>query len=244
MKYIPYTFNKNDVICYFENDKQYDNWIASKVRSKKIVKVRNGLYVYVDVTGYPLTTKYEIATKIADDSFVCYHSALEYYGVVNQVFNTVTVGSKKRFNDFSFDDIEFIRKPYKHDVQIMNIDTAAVRVTSLERTVIDCIDDIDAGGGIEEILNALDQIRILDENKLLETLKAYDLIFLYQKVGYILENFKDKFMLSDLFFEECKNHLTNQVKYFLEDEYKEIEYNSKWKLMAPINLKSRIRGGY
>ena len=194
VKFLPYTFTKKDVIGNFKNDKQYENWITGQVRSKKIVKVRNGLYVHVDASGYPLTTKFELATKIAEDAFVCYHSAFEYFGVANQVFNTVTVGSKKRFNDFTFDDIDYVRKPAKHDVQIMNIVTAAVRVTSLERTVVDCLDEIDVGGGIDEILNALDQIRVLDENKLLETLKAYNSVFLYQKVGYVLEHFKDKFM--------------------------------------------------
>ena len=154
------------------------------------------------------------------------------------------MGSKKRFNDFTFDDIDYVRKPLKHDVQIMNVVNAAVRVTSLERTVVDCLDDIDAGGGIDEVLNVLDQIRVLDETKLLETLKAYDSVFLYQKVGYVLEQFKDKFMLTDSFFEECKSKLTNQIKYFLQDEYKDIEFNSKWKLMAPKNLKSRLNGGY
>lgn len=44
-KFIPYTFTKKDVIGNFINDKQYENWIAGQVRSKKIVKVRNGLYV-------------------------------------------------------------------------------------------------------------------------------------------------------------------------------------------------------
>ena len=106
VKFLPYTFTKKDVIGNFKNDKQYENWITGQVRSKKIVKVRNGLYVHVDASGYPLTTKFELATKIAEDAFVCYHSAFEYFGVANQVFNTVTVGSEKRFNDFTFDDID------------------------------------------------------------------------------------------------------------------------------------------
>lgn len=243
-EFVPYTFRKKDVIGSFDSDSQYENWIAKQLRAKKIVKVRNGLYVHVDVSGYPLTTKFEIATKIADDAFVCYHSALEYFGVANQVFNIVTVGSKSRFNDFSFEDIDYVRKPAKHDAQVMNIVTAGVRVTSLERTVIDCIDDIDAGGGIDEVLNALDQIRVLDEGKILETLKAYNSVVLYQKVGYVLSHFKEKFMLSDEFFAECKSRLTNQIKYFLQDEYRDIGYNSTWKLMAPKNLLSRINGGY
>ncbi len=244
INFIPYTFTKKDIIGNFKNDKQYDNWISNQVRSGKILKVRNGLYVHVDISGYPLTTRYEIATKVADDAFVCYHSALEYYGMANQVFNTIMVGSRKRFADFSFDDIDYIRKPAKHEVQVAYIVTAGVRITSLERTVVDCLDDIDAGGGIDEVLSALDQIRILDEAKLLETLRAYDSVFLYQKVGYVLEHFKGELVLTDSFFDECKSKLTNQIKYFLKDEYNDIQFNSTWKLMAPKNLKSRITGGY
>ena len=244
MAFVPFAFTKKDVIGIFGSNTQYENWIAKQLRAKKIVKIRNGLYVHVDVSGYPLTTKFEIATKIAGDAFVCYHSALEYFGVANQVFNTVTVGSKARFNDFSFDDIDYIRKPFKHYAQIMNIVTAGVRITSLERTVVDCIDDIDAGGGIDEVLNAIDQIRMLDEGKILGTLKTYNCVLLYQKVGYVLSHFKEKFMLSEEFFDECKSRLTNQVKYFLQDEYQNLEYNSVWKLMAPKNLLSRIHGGY
>lgn len=242
--FIPYTFTKKDIIDKFKSDKQYDNWIAKQIRSHKILKVRNGLYVCADFSGYPLSTKYEIATKIADDAYVCYHSALEYYGVANQVYNSLTVGSKKRFNDFTFNDIDYIRKQSKIEVQVVNIVTSSVRVTSLERTVIDCIDDIDSGGGIDEILTVLDQIRLLDETKLIETLKAYNSVFLYQKTGYVLEYFKNKFSLSDSFFEQCKSQITNQVKYFLKDEFNDIKFNSNWNLMAPKNLKSHLMGEY
>ncbi len=244
VQFIPYTFAKKDVIGNFDNDKQYENWIAAQVKAKKVLKVRNGLYVHIDVAGYPLTTKFEIASKIKDDSFVAYHSALEYYGVANQVFNTVTVGSEKKFNSFTFDDIEYVLKLVKNKTQVVYIQTAAVRATTLERAVVDCIDDIDLGGGIEEILNALEQIRVLNEDKLLEVLKSYNKILLYQKVGYILEQYKEKFLFSEAFFKECQSHLTNQIKYFLNDEYSDIEYNSTWQLMAPKNLKSRINGGY
>ncbi len=51
-------------------------------------------------------------------------------------------------------------------------------------------------------------------------------------------------MLTDSFFEECKSRLTNQIIYFLQDEHKEIEFSSKWKLMTPKNLKSRLNEGY
>lgn len=243
-KNLPYLFAKKDVIDQFADDKQFENHMASMVRSGKIVKIRNGLYAQIDNLGVPLTTKFEIASKINDESFVSHHSALEYYGVANQVFNTLTVGSKRKFNDFSFDDVDYTRQAVKDYTQVIYIVTAGVRIATLERAVVDCIDNINLGGGIDELLNALEQIRVLDENRLAEILQAYNKVILYQKVGFILEQYKDKYMLSDKFFADCKSRLTNQIKYFLNDEYSDIVYNSDWQLMAPKNLKSRISGGF
>ena len=243
-KFIPYTFNKQEIIKDFDNEKQLNNWIASKLKSKSLKKVRNGLYVIVDSAGYVYSSKFEIASKISKDSFVSYHSALEFHGVANQVFSDVIVCSSTRFNNFEFEDIEYINKVNKNYVEVMNILTAGVRVSSLERTIIDCIDNINLAGGIEEILNALEQTKVLNEKKLLSVLESYNQVLLYQKVGYILEHFKEQLNLSNDFFEICRSKLTNQIKYFLQDEYKEIEYNATWKLMAPKNLKSRINGGY
>lgn len=244
VKFIPYTFNKQEIIKDFDNEKQLNNWIVSRLKSKSLKKVRNGLYVIVDSAGYVVSSKFEIASKISKDSFIAYHSALEFYGLANQVFSDVIVGSSTRFNNFEFEDVEYINKVNKNYVEVINIITAGVRVSSLERTIIDCIDNINLAGGIEEILNALEQTKVLDEKKLLSVLESYNQVLLYQKVGYILEHFKEQLQLSDEFFETCKSKLTNQIKYFLQDEYKEIEYNATWKLMAPKNLKSRINGGY
>ena len=244
VKNLPYLFAKKDVIDLFADDKQFENHMASMVRSGKVVKIRNGLYAQIDNLGVPRTTKFEIASKINDESFVSHHSALEYYGVANQVFNTLTVGSRRKFNDFSFDDVDYTRQAVKDYTQVIYIVTAGVRVATLERAVVDCIDNIDLGGGIDELLNALEQIRVLDENRLAEILQSYNKVILYQKVGFILEQYKDKYMLSDKFFADCKSRLTNQIKYFLNDEYSDIAYNSDWQLMAPKNLKSRISGGF
>lgn len=240
--YIPYLFNKNELLKNFKSEKQLNNWIFSQTKLGKIKKIRNGLYVSIDQAGVINSTKFEIASKISPNSFVAFHSALEYYGL-NQVFNNMVVGSSTKFNDFEFDGIEYNLKNVQNYEQVNYIESAKVRITTLERTIIDCIDNIELAGGIEEILNALQQIKALDETKLLDALKSYDKVLLYQKAGFILEQFKEELMLSDYFFCECQSHLTNQVKYFLQDEFKNIGYNSKWKIMAPINIKARINGG-
>lgn len=243
MLQIPYCFVKNDVIEKFENDKQFYNWISVNVNAGRVKRVKNGLYVTIDSMGSISSNKFEIACKITETSFVAYHSALEFYGLANQVYNTVIVGSKTRFTSFEFDDIEYENVMVKNHYDVNFIKSSNIRVPSLERTIIDCIDNINLAGGIEEILNALEQVDNLNEKKMLDALASYGNMFLYQKTGYILEYFKDSLNLSDEFFESCKPKVDNAIRYFLNEEYSNIKFNSKWQLMAPLNLLSRINGG-
>ena len=245
METSPKLITKKEVIDKFENEKQYSNWIAIKLKSKTYKKVRSNLYALIDPSTNDIySTKFEIASKISDSSFVCYHSALEYYGIANQVFSNVLVGSLTKFNSFVFNDNEFICKHVKDIKFVNNIVNEGIRVSSLEKTIIDCIDNIDLAGGIEEVLNALEQIKYVNENKLLEILKDINKMFLYQKIGFLFELYNNQLDLSNEFFDECKSHISKKVNYFMQYEFKDTELNEKWNLIVPKNIKSRINGGY
>lgn len=245
METLPKLITKKEVIDKFENEKQYSNWIALKLKSNIYKKVRNNLYALVDPSINDIySTKFEVASKISESSFICYHSALEYYGIANQVFSNVFVGSLTRFNNFVFNDNEFIFKSAKNIKFVNNIINEGIKVSSLEKTIVDCIDNINLAGGIEEILNALEQIKYLNEKKILEVLLDINKMVLYQKVGYLLELYNNQFEFSDDFFKECKTHISKKVNYLIQYEFKETELNENWKLIVPKNLKSRIYGGY
>ena len=239
METLPKLITKKEVIDKFENEKQYSNWIALKLKSNIYKKVRNNLYALVDPSINDIySTKFEVASKISESSFICYHSALEYYGIANQVFSNVFVGSLTRFNNFVFNDNEFIFKSAKNIKFVNNIINEGIKVSSLEKTIVDCIDNINLAGGIEEILNALEQIKYLNEKKILEILLDINKMVLYQKVGYLLELYNNKFEFSDDFFKECKTHISKKVNYLIQYEFKETELNENWKLIVPKNLKS------
>ena len=243
-EYLPYIFHKEELLKYFDNQKQLDYWIDSRAKNKRIKKVRNGLYVFVDQNGFHSLSRYEIASNVTSDAFIAYHSALEFFGLANQVYNEVTICSAKRFRNFVFEDIEYINKVEKNFTEVIDYKEQSVRCTSLERTVVDCIDDINRAGGIEEVLNALDGVIEINEDKLFEVLESYNKIYLFQKVGYLLENFKGELSISDIFFEKCKKKITNQLKYFLKNDYDNLCYFPSWQLIAPKYLKSKIYGGY
>ena len=245
MEPLPKLVTKEKAIDRFKDDKQYSNWIANKLRSKAYVKIRNNLYALVDPSTNDIySTKFEIASNISGTSFVCFHSALEYYGLANQVFNDVTVGSLSKFNDFIFGDNEFICKRSKSLAFVNNVVSEGIRVTSLEKTIVDCIDEIDFSGGMEEVLNALEQVKYLDEGKLAEVLKESGKVVLHQKVGYLLGLYNDQLHLSEGFFDGCRSHLTNKVNYLGKGEFKRAVLDKDWNLIVPKNIKSRINGGY
>ena len=114
MEYLPYIFTISDFKDKFKSKKQLNNWIFNLNKSKKIKKVRNGLYVSLDQRGAITSTKFDIACKISKDSCLCYHSALEFYGLQNQVFNELVVGSSTKFNNFEFEGITYIYKNMKN----------------------------------------------------------------------------------------------------------------------------------
>ena len=73
-----------------------------------------------------------------------------------------------------------------------------IKVTDLERTIIDCIDHLERAGGLEEFLYPLQMIPDVKEDRLLYYLEEYNHIFLWQKAGYILEFFSDREKIADI----------------------------------------------
>lgn len=237
-------FTKKEKEKDFANQKQLANWLALSQKNGKIKRVRNGLYTVLDpITKTSLANKFQIASMITPTAFVSHHSALEYYGLTNQVFNEVTVGSLSHFNNFEFEGVDYNCQKEKNNVFVSDIANEYIKVTSREKTIIDCIDNILLSGGIEEVLSALNQIKVVSTAELLHVLAEKNNIFLYQKSGYLLEFFKDSMSLPVSFFEECRSKITKKTRYFLDDEFKDVVFNNKWKLMAPINPLSRIYGG-
>ena len=227
---------------FFESRKQYENCIFNMLKAKRIVKIKKDLYALINpLTNNIYANKYEIASLISDSSYVSYHSALEYYGLTNQVFTNITVSSLSRFRDFDFDGINYSLKITNDDFMVNQENE--IRITSLEKTIIDCIDRIDLAGGIEELLEALDLLEYVDEDELIKALIHYGKKILFRKTGYLLSFYKDELSLSNKLFDLCAKYVNGNKFYFLEDEYYDLKIDKKWNLFVPNNLFSLKDGG-
>ena len=203
-----------------------------------VVKVRKNIYSPVDLsTGLIIANRYQIACALRNDAYLSHHSALEYHGLSNQVFNEVYVSSKSRFNHFAFQGVHYKYVAPKINVGVITAkNTHNVRLTNIERTLVDSIHQINKITGYEELDNAFEAVQHLNEDKLLEYLNAYDIQSLYQKTGYILEKYKDKFGLTDKFFDTCKSKMKQGVVYLVDGSDGDSKYNKNWQVMVPINF--------
>lgn len=216
--------------------------IKNYLQKGYIERVRRDLYAVISMeTGQAIPNRYQIASRAADDACVSHHSAFEFYGYGNQVFYDVYFATEKRVRPFSYDGVNYCPLAYRGNTGITETNTG-VRVTSLERTVIDSIADFEKIGGLEELLRCLMLIPALDSGKLLDALELYGRGQLYQKTGYILEVLRDELSLPDRFFAECEKQ-SSASKTYLFEKQEGFVLHSKWKLFAPKDLKAIVNKG-
>lgn len=202
-----------------------------------ITSIRRNLYASLELsTGAVQANRFEIACAINDSSYLSHHSALEYYGISNQIYYTILVATQERFTSFEYGGVRYLPHNAKMNSGTYTpVADPLIKVTDLERTIIDCIDDLEKAGGLEEFLYALQMIPYVKEDRLLYYLEEYNQIFLWQKAGYILEYFSDQLGISQRFFEICKSHIHNRKKYLIESS--NLIYHKEWKLYAPADLR-------
>lgn len=198
-------------------------------------KVRKNIYSAVNpVTGQIVATRYQIACAITDTAYISHHSAFEYYGLANQVFYELYVSSESKFNTFEYDHMTYKYVASRMQEGIVEAkNTTGVRITDLERTVIDSIRDFNKIGGLEELLNCLEGIYFLDEEKLLRYLAVYNTQGLYQRAGYLLQQYQKEMQLSNDFIDYCKEKIGKSRRYLFSETNQHNIYNTEWKLMIP-----------
>ena len=236
-------FSVSDVNKYYNNIGSARSAVRRLLKAEMIKKIRNDMYTCVDgENGGIVANRFQIASSINDGSYISHHTAMEYYGITDQVFYDVYVASSKRFTDFEFEGYRyhFINPSIELGIEKQEY-SGGVVVTDKERTALDCIKDMDKISGIEEVISNVDSIGRLNENKLLKYLEEYENQFLYQKSGYLLEKGFDKHGLSDAFFETCREKIGKSKRYLTKDKTKGV-YESKWQLIVPLNVDSMKNG--
>lgn len=234
-------FNFNDAFEIFKNKATTYGALGRLEKQGLIKKIRNNLYVSINpATGYAFATKYQIGSSVNKDTFISHISALEYYGYQNQVSNVCYVSSSSRFNTFEYEGINYKHISTKSNKGIISPSyTELIKITDIEKTVVDSIQTIGSIIGLEELIYSLEIIPKLNEKKIIEYLEDYNIQALYQKTGYLLTLFNETLMLSEFFFESIKKRIHKGVVYISDDAKQSGVFIKAYQVIVPKWLEKR-----
>ena len=134
------------------NRKSVSSLLYNYSRRNSIVRIRRNVYLPTNPSdGFIDENKYEIGCCSVPGAYISYHSAMEFYGLQNQVWHRIYLSSARRFRPFDFEFVEYMYAPEKHREGIVqSAENGNIRVTDPEGTILDCIDRTDLAGGLEE----------------------------------------------------------------------------------------------
>ena len=240
--------NTNEILSFL-NESEIDifeitdlaNTIGEKVtlfQSKIETLVKRGSLLRIEKGKYcrqNFRNEFVIANYLAPRGAVAYWSALNLHGLTNQFPNTVFVQTPKlKVNKNVFGvNYQFVKvKPSKAVCyELTGFGNNAYKITTIEKTIVDCFDLPEYSGGYAELILAL-QLGKLNNQKLIEAAKAVNNIAVIKRLGYLIEFFKkDKLSGFIKFALECVNKKYNVLDPTGADVG---PFNVRWKLRINI----------
>ncbi|HDQ05930.1 MAG TPA: hypothetical protein ENN36_04305, partial [Candidatus Bathyarchaeota archaeon] len=230
----------------------YRKYVRRLIEKGKLQRIRRGLYIVLSPLEEPkkhMIDKLLIASKIKDEYYLGFHTALEYYGCASSFYNEayICVKTKDRFDPFEYKRFSF--KPVFVNDTTIEVEEKSyqgniIRVSSKERTFIECIERIQYAGGWEEAIKSLEGLGGVNIEKLLNLLYSCEKDILLRRVGFVLELLKNRSPfyedVPDRLMDELSKQLSGSPRYLIDG--KEGHLDSRWRLYIPPDFHDKIRG--
>lgn len=231
-------FNFNEFIKIVGDSNLAKITLQNYIKKGYVQRIKNNLYSPISLeTNEIIANKFLIGSSITKTSFISHHSAFEFYGYYNQVYNVVNVSSISKFTSFEFEDNQysFIKASSNSFVE----EIRGIRVSTIERTIVDSIKDSGKYCELEETLNCIKLIPYISINEIIKYLEQINSKMLYKKVGIILSLFKKQFNIPDSFFDKC-HEISDSIKGYFDNNKDAHVYNSEWKIYIYKDLSSYL----
>jgi predicted transcriptional regulator of viral defense system len=215
-----------------------------------LIHIRKFLYAVKPVLSQEQwIDPYLIASKATADSILGYHTALELHGIAYSTFSELIFLTNRQTQPFIYEAQRFraVMQPRplinaSHTDFGMDVIKRAgleIKLTSLERSIVDVLDRPHLGGGWEEIWRSLDNITQLDLDKLIAYVLLLKNSTTVAKVGYFLEQRPAHLAVDQKYIEKLLPHVSKQPHYMNRDRQGEGKYIEKWQLIVPMEIINR-----
>lgn len=221
----------------------------------RIIPVRRGLYATVPPGTDPSLHNidpYLVAAKMSPDAVLGYHTALEFHGKAYSLYTKLHYISARKPLPMVFQSHEYKRAPVPHLLlekgkEMFGVDMhkrsgVVLRVTNLERTLVDVLDRPDLTGSWEEIWRSLESIEFFDLDVVVHYVLLLENSTTAAKVGFFLQQHRESLMVDEAHLNELRSLRPRQPHYFMRGERKDCSLVKDWNLMIPAEILNKSWG--
>lgn len=234
------------------NRKTRDNLIGYHIKAGHIRRVARGLFASVAPGAHPETAPvdvYALASRMSEDAVLAYHTALEFYGKAHSVHERFLylTGRRRKALSIKFRGHEFrgvlfpkaLRVKGQEFFGVRNADRNGLplRVTTLERTLVDLMDRPEFGGGWEEIWRSLESVEFFDISQVVHYTVLLEKLTTAAKVGFYLESNQHELMVSEADLDQLRRRAPKQPAYMARRTGGRLV--KAWNLVVPSQLLDR-----
>ncbi len=219
--------------------------LTQHLKAGNIKRLARGVFASVPAHGDARTwrtDRFLAASRLKPDAIIAYHSALELHGAAYTdapdvqamtLATPVVLGTP----DFS---CRFVRQPAgfsdARDVTIIDRAGLAVRVTTMERTIIDLFDRPDLAGGAEELFNSLALVKRVRGEDLVRQARALGNAAATGALGWWLETEKARLGVSEETLDALRALKPRHPLYVLGARKGEATSVAAWNILVPRAL--------
>jgi predicted transcriptional regulator of viral defense system len=223
-----------------------DSHLARWLKQGRIARVKQGVFVRAGVPPDFVA----LASRMAPDAAVAYHTALEVHGYAQSVFERLTFVTWTGAKPTTFKGRRFV--PVRPRARLRAADHGErwieraeragveIRVTDLERTVVDVLDRPELAGGIEEVWRSLASVPAVDPASLEDYVTLLGGRTLAAKVGFFLESRREDLVVPTAVLERLQARVPRSPVFM--DRRRKGRLVARWALIVPQEVALQPEG--
>ena len=248
-------FRHDEFVAAHAGDARWDpittaTYFARRVADGDVVRVAHALYATVPEGVAPdelAVDPFLLATRLTKDAVVAYHAALEFHGVARTGWRLFHYLAEVPRPALAFRGIEWVRVGVPARVRSLPDRGGGVaeydhrggiaRVTTLERTLVDALDEARRCGGWEDVWRSLANIRSLDLDAVVEQALARDQALTAARVGLFLDTHRARLGVAERHLAALRERAPRRPAY-IDARHWPGRLDPAWNLIVPDFLRA------
>lgn len=215
----------------------------------RITRIRRELYAVVQPGQTSETIQpdpFLLSSRMAPDAVLAYHTALEFHGRAYSAFQefvylTKTAPRPVTYRETVFRAAVFPKRLVDRQQELFGVETQEragleVRVTGLERTLVDVLDRPALAGGWEEVWRSLESVEYFNLDHVVEYAILLGNATTVARVGFYLEQHTEALMVDERYLDRLRHYAPRNPHYLDRSRREPGRLVESWNLVVPVSI--------